>query len=178
MAPFDPVYRDGLSAAVLITMLAAGKPYDTILSYEEIAAQLGISPDDAVRLRSGVARAKPVLLREHQKALKAVPRKGYRIVRPGEQAGLATAHRQKSDRSIKRAIAVLRHANEDDMSDPERVRHHKVTMAVQLLHERQQDTERRVSRLEELMLGTHRPTVIPGSVEQPRAIEGPCEEEQ
>lgn len=164
MAPFEPVYRDGLSAAALITMLAADKPYDTILSYEEIAAQLGIGADEDVRLRGCVARAKPVLLREHHKALKAVPRKGYRIILPDEAAWLATDHRRKSDRSIKRAIAVLRHANEDDMTDAGRVRHRKVTMAISLLHERQQDTERRVSRLEDLLLGKHKPTIIPGTV--------------
>lgn len=168
---FEAVYRGGQSAATLITMLARDKPYDYVVTFEEIAGQLGIGADEFVRIRSGVARAKPVLLRDHKKALEAVPLKGYRVVRPGENARLATGHRRKSDRSIKRAIATVRHANEDDMTEAERERNRKVGMALSLLHERQLETEQRVARLEELMLGKRKPSIIPGSIITPMAIE-------
>ena len=44
-APFTPVYRDGRSAASLIAELARGKPYGYVLTFEEIAGQLGIDPE-------------------------------------------------------------------------------------------------------------------------------------
>jgi hypothetical protein len=171
MPPFTPSYRDGQSAASLIIALAKDKPYDYIISYEEIAEQLGIEADDLMRIRSAAARAKPRLLREHLRAIEAVPRKGYRILPPGENAGLATRHRKKSDRQVKRAIAVIKGANERDMTDSERERNRRVGMALSLLHERQIDTENRVARLEALMLGKHKPTVIPGAIVSPLAIE-------
>jgi len=179
MSPFESTYRDGKSAASLIVALAADKPYDTILGYGEIAAQLGIAEDDLPRIRSGIARAKPRLLRDHLRALEAVPGKGYRIIRPGEHARLATHHRKKSDRQIKRAIATIKGADERDMTDTERERHRKVGMALSLLHERQVETEKRVDRLEALMLGKSKPKIVPGTVVQPQAIEAaPADEEQ
>jgi len=152
--PFTPVYRDGRSAAALIAELAHGKPYGYLLTYEEIAGQLGIAPSDLVRIRSAVARAKDRLLREHLRAIEARPGQGYEILHPGKNAHLASKHRKKSDRSIKRAIKVIKGADERDMSDMERERNRQLGMVLERLHERQQDTEDRVARLESLMLGT------------------------
>lgn len=176
MAPFAPQYRGGQSAASLIVALAGGKPYDTTLSFEEIAEQLEVGADDLVRIRSGIARAKLRLLRDHMRALEAVPGKGYRIIRPGEHARLATHHRRKSDRQVKRAIATIQGANENDMTDVERERNRKVGMALSLLYERQADVENRVARLEDLMLGKHKPQTIRGEVVEPTAIEPPAGE--
>lgn len=178
MPPFTPSYRDGLSAATLVTALAKDKPYDYILSFEEIAKQLGIEVDDSVRIRSAAARAKPRLLREHMRALEAVPGKGYKVLRPGEHARLATSHRRKSDRQIRRAIAVIKGADERDMTEPERQRHQKVGMALNLLYERQVDTEQRVARLEALMLGNTTPKIVPGQVIAPLAIDPPADAPQ
>jgi hypothetical protein len=170
MPPFTPTYRNGQSAASLIVALAEDKPYDYIVSYEDIADQLGIEADDLARIRSGVARAKPRLQRDHMRTLECVPNKGYRIIRPGEAARVAMSHRKKSDRSIKRAIATVKSANEEDMTDAERVRNQRVGMALTLLHERQIDVESRVSRLEALMLGKGAPKVVKGEVVEPLAI--------
>lgn len=171
VAPFEGSYRDGQSAADLIVALVEGKPYDTVLTFDEIAEHLGIDASDLSRLRSAVQRAKHRLNRDHLRALEAVPRKGYRIIKPGEVARVATHHRKKSDRQIKRAIAVIKSGDERDMTDAERERSRRVGMALSLLHERQVETEKRVSRLEELMLGKSAPKTIPGSVMQPLAID-------
>lgn len=171
MPPFTPVYRDGRSAASLISELACGKPYGYVLTYEEIAGRLGIAPSELARIRSAVARTKDRLLREHQRGIEARPGEGYVILHPGAHAHLATKHRKKSDRQIKRAIGIIKGADERDMSDMERERNRQLGMALETLHDRQQDVENRVSRLESLMLGTPK-TVIPGTAETVRhAIE-------
>ena len=173
--PFTPAYRDGRSAASLIAELAHGKPYGHILTYEEIADQLGIEPTDLVRIRSAMARSKERLLREHQRGVEARPGRGYEILHPGAHAHLAAKHRRKSDRQIKRAIKVIKGADERDMNPMELERNRQLGMVLERLHERQQDVEDRVSRLESLMLGTIK--VIPGIAEPAYpAIAGEVEE--
>ena len=175
MSPFTPTYRDGRSAASLIAELAHGKPYGYVLTYEEIADQLGIAPTDLVRIRSAIGRTKDRLLREHQRGIEARPGEGYVILHPGQHAHLATQHRKKSDRQIKRAIRVIKGADERDMTDMERERNRQIGMVLERLHERQQDVEDRVSRLESLMLGSRK--VIPGSAEPVYlALEGAIED--
>jgi len=161
--PFTPAYRDGRSAASLIAELAHGKPYGYILTYEELADQLGIESTDLVRIRSAMARSKERLLREHQRAVEARPGRGYEILHPGKNAHLAGKHRRKSDNQIKKAIKVIKGADERDMTDMESERNRQIGMVLERLHERQQDTEDRVYRLESLLLGTTR--VIAGSAE-------------
>lgn len=163
MTPFTPVYRDGRSAASLIVELAHGKPYGYILTYGEIAGTLGIDPSDLVRIRAAMARTKERLLREHQRGVEARPGQGYEILHPGAHAHLATKHRRKSDRQIKRAIKVIKGADERDMNPMELERNRQLGMVLERLHERQQDVEDRVSRLESLMLGTTK--VIAGTAE-------------
>ena len=162
--PFTPVFRDGRPAADLIAELVQGKPYGHELTYQEIADQLGIDVSERERIHAAVQRAKPRLLRECLRAVEARPGTGYEILHPGKNAGLATRYKKKSDRSIKRAISVVRGADERDMSDAERERNRAMGMVLERLHERQQDVEARVSRLESLMLGAG-PKVIPGTVE-------------
>ena len=162
-APFTPAYRDGRSAASLIAELAHGKPYGYVLTFEEIAGQLGIDPGDLTRIRSAIARVKDRLLREYQRGLEARPGEGYVILYPGAHAHVASKHRKKSDRQIKKAINYIKGADERDMTDMERERNRQVGMVLERLHERQQDTEDRVARLESLMLGTRK--VIAGTAE-------------
>jgi alkylated DNA nucleotide flippase Atl1 len=161
--PFTPAYRDGRSAASLITELVHGKPYGYLLTYDEIADQLGIGPSDLVRIRAAIARSKDRLLREHKRGIEARPGEGYVVLHPGQHAHLASRHRKKSDRQIKRAIRVIKGANELDMTDMERERNRQVGMVLERLHERQQDVEDRVARLESLMLGSRK--VITGIAE-------------
>ena len=161
--PFAPAYRDGRSAASLIVELAHGKPYGYVLTFEEIADQLGIAPTDLVRIRAAIARTKDRLLREHQRGIEAKPGEGYVILHPGAHAHLATKHRKKSDRQIRRAIRVIKGADERDMNPMELERNRQIGMVLERLHERQQDTEDRVARLESLMLGTRK--VIAGTAE-------------
>jgi len=161
--PFTPVYRDGRSAASLIAELVHGKPYGYLLTFGEIADQLGVAPTDLVRIRSAIARSKDRLLREHQRGIEARPGEGYVILYPGAHAHVASKHRRKSDRQIKKAIRFVKGADERDMTDMERERNRQIGMVLERLHERQQDTEDRVARLESLMLGSRK--LISGTAE-------------
>lgn len=170
-APFEPVYRDGKSGAELVCELAATRGYGDVLTIGEIADHLGIDPAEEPRLRSAVHRAKPRLEREHLKALEAVRGKGYRIINPHEHTMLAGTHRRKSDRQIKRAIHVIEHTDIARLSESDRKRHQEVGLALQLLHQRQRDTEERVGRIEKLLFGRKPPAVVPGEIVAPLAIE-------
>lgn len=159
--PFQPVYRDGRPAADLIAELVQGKPYGYLLTYEELAEQLGIGPDEFVRIRSAMARTKSRLLREPiLRAVEARPGKGYVIVPPGEGVRLAAAHRRKSDQAIKRAIKVVSGVDERDMTDTERERNRQMGIALQQLHDRTKATEAEMGRFRALMGGGRKS--IPG----------------
>ena len=166
--PFEPNFRDGRSAADLIAELVKHKPYGYVLTYHEIADTLGVDVSEMPRIRSAVQRAKVRLERDHQRAIEARTSIGYEILQPGAHVGLAVKHRRKSDRQIKRAISVIGAADERDMTDAERERSRHYAMGLQLLHDRQVETEARVERLEKLMLGGTR-KVIPGTLEPPIA---------
>lgn len=172
-APFAPTFRDGKSGGRLVAELAAGKPYGTLLTYAELADHLDVDVTEMPRILGAVNRAKRLALRESQRALVAVPGKGFRILHPNEMTGLAIQHRNKSDRQIRKAIAVIKGTDDAELTDAERARHYHVGMVLEALHDRQRDTEARVTRLEELMLsGGRRPKVIPGELaESARAIE-------
>lgn len=170
--PFTPVYRDGKSAAALIAELVEGKPYGYLLTFEEIAGQLGIGPDELSRIRSAMARAKGRMLQEPVlRAVEARPGKGYVIVPPGEGVRLAAAHRRKSDRSIKRAIKVIRGVDERDMTDGERERNRQTGIALQLLQDRVKATEGEMARFRALMGGGGRKAIEGPPVAMPLAID-------
>ena len=93
-----------------------------------------------------------------------------------QNAHVASKHRKKSDRSIKRAIRYIKGADERDMTDMERERNRQVGMVLERLHERQQDVEDRVARLESLMLGSRK--VLTGTAETvPLALAAVLEDE-
>lgn len=169
--PFTPVYRDGKAAAELIAELVEGKPYGYVLTYEEIAEQLGIGPGELVRIRSAVARSKERILRDHLRALESRPRKGYAILAPGENVRLAASHRRKSDRQIKRAVKVINGADERDMTDSERERNRQVGIALTQLQDRVKNTEGETGRLRALMGGGSRKSMAGAPATVPAAID-------
>lgn len=170
--PFRPAYRDGRSAASLIAELVAGKPYGYLLTYEEIADQLGIGADDLPRIRSAMARTKGRLLQEPiLRAVEARANKGYMIVPPGEGVRLADGYRRKSDRAIKRAVKVITGVDERDMTDGERERNRQMGIALQQLQDRVKATEGETARLRALMSGGGRKSIPGTPAAMPPAIE-------
>ena len=162
--PFTPTFRDGRSGADIIAGLVQDKDYGTILTFGEIAEALGVGESELVIIRGAVNRAKRRLNRDYLRHLVAVPRKGYKVIYPGEFADAAVHHRKKSDRQIKKAISVISAADERDMTEAELVRNRQIANVMRALHERQQDTDARLSRIEKLLFGPER-KVIAGHVE-------------
>lgn len=123
--------------------------YDEIVSYESLAAILdGV---DRTIVQVAVNAAKPVLEKEHRKAVVAVPNTGYRVVQPGEHIGLAVAHQKKSRRSLKRSHSKVTHVELSKLTEGERtaVTLAATSLALQIDYIRRNDL--RVARQEKAL---------------------------
>jgi hypothetical protein len=78
-------------------------------------------------------------------------------------AGIAQDHRQRADRSIGRALAVIDKADMTSATDEERRRFQAVGIVIRNLHTRMTSAEQRLADLEEAVFGPE-PTVVPGEV--------------
>lgn len=99
--PFEPV---GPRARwrVLYDLLAARKVGD-VLTYDEMAAALDLDPsEDRQTIQLAMRRAGRELEQVDKHAVDVVVNKGYRIVEPEQQLGLAQRHRRKASRSLVR----------------------------------------------------------------------------
>lgn len=106
--------RQDLSRRQVVVGFFAKREFDSITTYEELAAALNV---DAVRdralIRSTVHSARGELATEHKRTLAAVQGVGYRIIRPDEHLSAAATTQRKAGR----AIAVARQVVETvDMS--------------------------------------------------------------
>lgn len=168
MAAFQP--KGSRAIRVIVAELAARHAYGDLLTFAAIAQALGLTQDgdseEPVRaqVRQAVSTARPVLLRDHHRALVAERGKGYRVARPGEFAGIAQDHRRKSDKAIARAWSNIEFAPTDDMTPAELKRHQAVGVVVQNLRQRMTSAEQRLADLETVIYG-RKPPVIPGTVE-------------
>lgn len=152
---------------VILVEAAVAAPVGSILTYAELARQIDAPDNDAGRaqVRQVVSMARPLLLRDHRRALVAVRGEGYRVARAGEFAGIAQDHRRKSDRQMSKALAVIEHAPEDQMSAEELTRHRAVGTVIRNLHSRMNSAEQRLADLEAAVYGPPR-QVIQGTVEE------------
>lgn len=100
MAEQRDVSRD-LSRRQVVVALFAGRDFDSITTYEELAAALDVHPvRDRGVIRGSVHVAKGELATEHHRTLAAVHGVGYRIIRPEEHLPMAAATQRKAGRTI------------------------------------------------------------------------------
>jgi len=170
MSPFAP--RGDRSLRVIVTELAVAASYDEVITFEQLGKALSLDPasdQGRTRIRQAVTAARPTLLRDRRRVLVSDRGVGYRVGRPGEFAGVAEQHRDRGQRQISRALAVIEHAPEADMTSDELRRHRAVGLVVRNLNNRLTDAEQRLDTLEtlmhELMYGPPRP-VIPGELDK------------
>lgn len=115
-APFTPVGE--MSRRDLVLKHLAAADYDEVVSYDQLATALdGV---DRTIVQVAVNAAKPVLEKEHQKAVVAVPNTGYRVVQPGEHMELAVVHQKKSRRALKRSHSKVAHVDLSKLTEGER----------------------------------------------------------
>lgn len=164
MAPFMP--KGDRSQRVIVTELAAEAAYGQQLTYDELGAALDLDADtERAQIRQAVAAARDVLTLDHSRVLIAIRGVGYRVARPAEHAGVAQTHRRKADKQMSRALAVVTHVDESEMTPAERRRHQAVAQVIVNLHNRMTGAEARLQRLEAVIFGDDGPTIIEGRVE-------------
>jgi len=163
VSPFTP--KGSRAIRIIITEMAAKAEFGDVLSFADLGEAIGVDDDKAghAQVRQAVSAARPLLLSDHGRALVAVRTVGYRVARPGEMAGIAQDHRQRADRSIGRAMAVIDKADMSSATDEERRRFQAVGVVIRNLHTRMTSAEQRLADLEDAVFGPG-PTVIPGEV--------------
>lgn len=105
-APFEPIGEQARWKTVY--ELLAKAPMNGIITYAELGDALGLHPDDDRGLiQQAVHRASKEHEEKDRRAIDVVPNKGYRIVEPAEQLGLARRHQKKSGRSLARGASKV-----------------------------------------------------------------------
>lgn len=101
MSPFEP---NGETARWrLIYGQLQSKQVDDILTYEEMADALDLHPqNDRHTMQVSMNRAAQELEKVDKHAVEAVPRVGYRIVKPAEHLRLAKGLQRRSSRALVR----------------------------------------------------------------------------
>jgi len=165
VSPFQP--KGSRALRVIVMELAAQAQPGDLLPFGALAEAIGLEDDDAGRaqVRQVVSAARPLLLRDHKRALVAERGRGYRVALPGEFAGIAEDHRDKAGRQMGKALAVIEHADESAMTPDELRRHRAVGIVIRNLHGRLTSAEQRLADLEAAVFGPPRP-VISGRVEE------------
>lgn len=164
MSPFTS--RGSRALRVIVAEMAAAAAFGDVLTFKELTRAIEVDDDDAGRaqVRQTVSAARPLLLNDHGRALVAVRGKGYRVAQPGEMAGIAQDHRQRADRQIGRALAIIDKADMSAASEEERRRFQAVGLVIRNLSNRMNSAEQRLADLEEAVFGPG-PKVVPGKIE-------------
>lgn len=100
MKPFEPIGEEPRWRTIY-RLLSERGPGD-VLTYEEMAEALMISPDSRHIMQSAIRRAAREFEKFDKQSIEAVPNKGYRVLRAPEHLDLARAHQRKSNRSLDR----------------------------------------------------------------------------
>jgi hypothetical protein len=83
-----------------------------VVSYAEMGDALGLSPDgDRHSIQMALRRAAREYEVTDNRALEAVPNKGYRVVEPKEHLVLARQHQRKAGRSLDRGRSKVEHVD-------------------------------------------------------------------
>lgn len=117
--PFEPI--DGVSQAekVRLWLRQQNLPFETVLTFEQIAQIAGVENDKA-RVQRIVHDVKRLVQLHDQRTLAPVKNIGYRIVRPSEHIPIGDEHGRRAKRQVKKQIRVLAAADENFLSPEER----------------------------------------------------------
>lgn len=144
--------EDGYSYRDIAVTLLKDQPPNTLITYTELGKALDTK--DMHLIQSTVIQANKVLLKQHQRGVKNVRRKGYRILRASEHMAVATSHQSKAERQMVKAIDFFAGANLSEMTDIERKLHVQSQMLATATLAGFQHLDKRLSKIEELLRGT------------------------
>ena len=151
---------------VIVAEIVANTEPGTLIEYKTLADALDLDENEQRdQIRQAVSAARQTILRDHNKALVAIRGEGYRVALAREFAGLAQGHRQKADRQMTKALDIVKHVDEKQLSPAELQRHRAVATVITNLHSRLTDAESRLEQLEATVFGKKPPPVIQGEVE-------------
>lgn len=115
MSPFRPV-GDRARWRILHELLR-GARVGEVVTYEEMAEALELSPDDErSKVQLAVRRAVKELEVEDLRTVEVVPNKGYRIVEPERHLDLARKHQRKASRALVRGQSKVVHVDYNGMA--------------------------------------------------------------
>lgn len=165
MSAFQP--RGSRALRVIIAEMASSSQLGDVLPFTQLADAIDVNDNDdgRARVRQAVSAARPLLLRDHGRALVAERGKGYRVALPGELAGIAQDHRRRADVQVGKALAVIEHADQSTMTPAELKRFQAVGVVIRNLHARMSNSEQRLADLEAAVYGNN-PKVIQGKIDE------------
>jgi hypothetical protein len=151
---FSPRREDGRAEWRVIHDAAAGLPYGSDLSFEEIAKLL--ETDDRPRAHRAVRRCNQEFTREAvPRILGSVRGVGYRVLRPSDYAPAALAYQVQARRKMTNAVDLMRAAPLTDMTPGQRDWAHKVYLVLcdnelrlRTQEQWQSEAEKRLAELE------------------------------
>lgn len=123
---FTTARRDGRTDARLISDLLDDFPPESIITYSTLHAALDEGLDAPVkraRVYAAIYAANKIMLREKQRYLKVVRKKGYRLLRGFEHLGEAKSREQRANNQIVRGVEILKHVKYDEMTPEQRKAH-------------------------------------------------------
>lgn len=145
-----PPLKGPKSQRQIVIDLIAPREFDSVTTYEELAAALGMNPvADKQNIRSVVQSARDGLAKDHHRTLEAVRSVGYRIIRPEEHVKVAGELQRKAGRTVALARTTVESVDLTELSEEGR----KIAMAaaaalgyqaqmIRRMDLRQQDVER------------------------------------
>lgn len=119
---FTPKRADGIAEHRIVADLILDRSIGDTVTYDELAAALGHDHVDRRRLQAIARRANSELRRDHQRSIEAVVNLGYRVLRPSEHVMQARRYRDRSRRSMKTGVQVLRATDLDQLTADEQQR--------------------------------------------------------
>lgn len=108
-APFQP--KGDVPQWRLVYDKAATLQPGDVITYPDLAGLLGYDPSELGRSRSPIHTASRRMLKDHDRTLVAVPKKGYRVAHASEHEGIARAGQRSARRRISHAVAVTTHVD-------------------------------------------------------------------
>lgn len=131
--------------SVLCDLVATLPPGEllTFASLQEVLTGALDRPFTVGQCISAVCRTRPVLLRQHQRALVLAPRVGYRVAPAAEHRELAEGRKRRADVQLDHALLLLRHVRHEELTREEWQRHSATLQALEAVKQRLEGYERR-----------------------------------
>lgn len=117
MTPFEPLA--GISRRQVMVDHLSGLDYGEMVSYETLELLL-----DSERnvVQQAVNQAKRELEKDYRKVIEPVPGKGYRVVQPNEQPGVAVKRGKQARRKLRQSQSAVVNIDESRLSPVEKVK--------------------------------------------------------